>query len=264
MTDRGKPPSTPEQDAKADEFIARLKESQPLAKSAPSGRAPAAAPSASVEAFVAGLQTVAKPGAGGGRLIFAMDATASREPTWDLAQHIQARMFEETAALGGLSVQLAWYRGMAEFRATPWVTTASDLVHHMTSVSCRGGQTQIEAVLAHAIGESKAHRVNALVFVGDCMEESIDRLCQRAGALGLLGVPVFLFQEGSDIVASRAFAEIARLTGGAHCHFDASSPEKLRDLLGAVAVFAAGGRPALARLAARQGGIVLQIARQLG
>jgi len=259
MTDRGKPPSQTERSTETQAFIEGLRGKRP-----PAARRDAKPPAdASVAQFVASLRSAAKPGAGPGRLIFAMDATASREPTWDLAQHIQARMFEETAALGGLSVQLAWYRGMAEFEATPWVESARALVGQMTGVSCRGGRTQIEAVLRHVIGETRARRVNALVFVGDCMEEDIDHVCQRAGELGLSGVPAFLFQEGDDVVASRAFAEIARLTGGAHCHFDASSPEMLRDLLAAVAVFAAGGRVALAELADRRGGAVLRISRQM-
>jgi len=84
--------------------------------------------------------------------------------------------------------------------------------------------------------------------VGDCMEENIDDLCGRAGELALLGVPVFLFQEGYDRNAERAFREIARLTKGAYCRFDAGSAAQLRELLSAVAVYAAGGRAALERL----------------
>ena len=56
-----------------------------------------------------------------GRLIFAMDATASREPTWDHACHIQGEMFRETQALGGLEIQLIYYRGFGECKASPWV-----------------------------------------------------------------------------------------------------------------------------------------------
>ena len=41
---------------------------------------------------------VAHTGGGRGRLIFALDATASREPTWDRACRIQGEMFEATAA----------------------------------------------------------------------------------------------------------------------------------------------------------------------
>ena len=83
------------------------------------------------------------------------------------------------------------------------------------------------------------------------MEEDVDRLCARAGELALLGVPVFLFQEGGDETAGRAFREIARLTKGAFCRFDPGSARQLRDLLTAVAVYAAGGRKALLALSAR-------------
>ena len=87
--------------------------------------------------------------------------------------------------------------------------------------------------------------MNAVIYVGDCMEEDIDELSQRAGTLGLMGVPMFVFQEGRDTKAEIAFKEIARLTQGAYCHFDAGSARQLRDLLAAVAVYASGGRKAL-------------------
>jgi hypothetical protein len=96
--------------------------------------------------------------------------------------------------------------------------------------------------------------VNALVFVGDCMEESLDDHCVSAGELGLLGVPVFIFQEGREPVAERAFKEIVRLTKGAWCPFDAGAAHQLRELLRAAAAYAAGGRRALADLSKRRGG----------
>jgi hypothetical protein len=204
-----------------------------------------------------------KPAGKRGRLIFAMDATASREPTWDRACHIQAQMFETTAALGGIEIQLVYYRGFREFEASPWLTSAPDLLKRMTSVFCLGGETQIVRVLQHAIAETQRDKVNALVFVGDCMEEDIDRLCHLAGELGLLGVPAFMFQEGNDIIAERAFRQVARLTRGAYCHFDTSSPQQLRDLLSAVAVYAAGGRRALEDFSKRKGGLVLQLTHEL-
>ncbi len=206
-----------------------------------------------------------KPAAGvRGRLLFALDATASRQPTWDRACHIQAEMFKETAALGGLDVQLAFYRGFGEFRALPWTARSDDLVRQMTGVSCLGGLTQIDKVLSHALAETKRARINALVFVGDCMEEDVDRLCHSAGQLGLLGVPAFMFHEGEDAGAVRAFRQIARLTNGACCRFDANSASQLRELLAAVAVFAAGGRAALVDYSRRRGGVTLQIAHQIG
>jgi hypothetical protein len=199
-----------------------------------------------------------------GRLIVALDATASREPTWDRACQIQAEMFQVTAALGGLEMQLAYYRGFGEFEATPWVADAHGLARRMADVRCLGGQTQIVRVLRHALGETAARKVNALVFVGDCMEEDIDALSRAAGELGLKGVPCFMFQEGDDPVATRAFQQVAKLTGGAWCPFDAGSAEQLRQLLRAVAVFAAGGRAALADHGKRSGGMALRLTHQLG
>ncbi len=198
-----------------------------------------------------------------GRLMFAMDATASRQPTWDSAARIQGEMFQETANLGGLDIQLAFYRGFGEFRVSGWTDNESELLRLMTSVTCLAGETQIGKVLQHAVNETKQRRVNALVFVGDCVEEDVDALGRIAGELGILGVPAFMFHEGDNAIASFAFQQIARLTGGAVCRFDASSAENLRNLLGAVAVFAAGGRPALEDMARRRGGDVLRIAHQV-
>lgn len=221
---------------------------------------------AGVDAFLSRLAAAPAPGRRAGergRLIFAMDATASREPSWDTAIQIQAEMFSETAALGGLEVQLAWYRGFGEFRASAWVADSAALVARMTGVRCLAGRTQIGRVLKNAIVEAKRGRVGALVFVGDAMEEDIDALGDLAGRLGLLGVRLFVFHEGRDAAAGRAFEHLARLTGGACCRFDASSAKQLRDLLGAVAVYAAGGRAALEDYGRRKGGEALRLTHQV-
>lgn len=224
----------------------------PQSSSVDAGRAspPAArASDAEVADFIARMKTLAPAATTGrGRLIFAMDATMSREPTWDLALGLQADMFKAVAEVGGLDVQLVFFRGAGECRASKWVSQPADLARLMTTVRCMGGHTQIGRVLSHALGETEERRVNALVFVGDAMEEAIDDVCARAGEVGLLGVPVFLFQEGHDMIAERAYKEIARLTKGAYCRFDRGSAGQLRDLLSAVAVYAAGGRLALERL----------------
>ncbi len=226
---------------------------------------PSRAANAQVEAFLNRVAAVPAPGASGGRgrLIFAMDATASREPSWDHACQIQGEMFAATADLGGLEIELVYYRGFGEFRHTKWLTESRSLVRQMTGVFCLGGHTQIRKVLQHAIDETKRKAVNAVVFVGDCMEEDVDLLCHLAGELGLLGVPVFIFHEGNEPIAARCFRQIARLTKGAYLSFDAASARQLRDLLGAVAVYAAGGRRALEDLGKRAGGAVLQIAGQV-
>ena len=203
------------------------------------------------------------PGSGRGRLVFAMDATASREPSWDRACQVQGQMFLETAALGGLDVQLVYYRGFDECRASRWVDNPGDLVRLMTGVFCLAGQTKIRRVLQHVIRETDQKRVAALVFVGDCFEENLDEVGQIAGQLGLKGVRGFLFQEGHNPEAERAFRHLARLTDGAHCRFDANSPQQLRDLLGAVAAYAAGGRQALADLSQRSSREVRLLASQV-
>lgn len=218
-----------------------------------------------VSAFLDSVARMPKTGQGGprGRLLFAMDATASRQPTWDRAAQIQGEMFVETASIGGLEIQLCFYRGFDEFKVSRWVDQSRDLLRLMTSVGCRAGRTQIRKVLRHTINETQARKVAALVFVGDCVEEDIDGLAGLAGELGLLGVPAFLFHEGHDERAAFAFKEIARLTGGAALRFDPNSPHVLKTLLGAVAVFAAGGQAALRRIAAERGGEVRQIAHQM-
>jgi hypothetical protein len=204
-----------------------------------------------------------QPGSGRGRLIFAMDATASREPTWDRACQVQGQMFLETAALGGLDVQLVYYRGFDECRASRWVDNPGDLVRLMTGVFCLAGQTKLGRVLKHAVRETEKKRVAALVFVGDCFEETLDEVGQTAGQLGMLGVRAFLFQEGHNPQAERAFRHVAQLTNGVHCRFDSSSPRQLRDLLGAVAAYAAGGQRALADLSRRSSPEVRLLARQV-
>ncbi|MGF1630096.1 MAG: VWA domain-containing protein [Kiloniellaceae bacterium] len=192
-----------------------------------------------------------------------MDATASREPTWDRASHLQAEMFKETETLGGLEVQLIYYRGFGECKASPWVAESAQLLRFMTGVFCLAGRTQMGKVLKRAIRETKQKKVSALVFVGDAMEEDIDHLGHMAGELGLLGVPCFMFHEGNDPVSRQAFQQIARLSGGAFCNFDSASAKQLRELLSAVAVFAAGGRRALADYSRRTGGLVPQLTHQV-
>ena len=229
------------------------------------GRVPARSSAGQVEEFlekVAATPTV-RPAGGRGRLIFAMDATASREPSWDQACHLQADMFHATDGLGGLEVQLVFYRGYGECKASPWVASSDELVRRMVKVKCLGGRTQLRKVLAHAIRETDGRQVNALVFVGDCFEEDVDAVCHLAGELGIRGVPAFLFQEGGDPIAAQTFRQVARLSGGAHCSFDLSSARQLKELLSAVAVFAAGGHAALEDLSSR-GGAARLLTSQLG
>jgi hypothetical protein len=207
--------------------------------------------SAAVSAFLKRVEAMpqARPANGRrGRLVFAMDATASRQPSWDRACTLQGEMFLATRDLGGLAVQLAYYRGFMELAATPFLTDSAELTRRMTGVQCLGGQTQIGRLLQHVLTESRQERVNALVFVGDALEEPVDPLCHLAGQLGLSGTPIFVFHEGDSAEAGAGFRQLAKISGGAYAPFDAGAASALAELLRAVAVFAAGGRAALTRL----------------
>lgn len=196
------------------------------------------------------LQQVKRtPRAGGadsaGRLAFIIDATASRQPTWDHACQMQGEMFKAVEKVGSLQVQLAYFQGFDEFRATGWVNNAAALVRPMSAVTCRAGHTQIQRVLQHLVKETGNQRIAAAVYIGDACEEHSKQIFQLAGQLGVLKTPMFMFQEGRDARAAKVFETVASLSGGAYCRFDASSASLLAELLSAVAVYAAGGQQAL-------------------
>ena len=199
-----------------------------------------------VAAFIEKVNALGKPTAAGeqGRLLFALDATMSRQPTWDMACTLQAEMFAAVDA-SSLLVQLVYFRGLGECRASKWVSDTAALSRLMSGLTVQGGNTQIGKVFSHARAEHSRRKVNALVYVGDAMEESVDGLAQKAGELGLLGCPIFIFQEGRNADVERAFREFARVSKGAYAHFDAGAGKELAALLRAVAAYAAGGKKAL-------------------
>lgn len=225
--------------------------------------APRNTSSSAVDQFLDKARAVASPSSRG-RLIFALDATMSRQPTWDMAQSIQGEMFRTTAKQGGLDVQLVYFRGMNECRASRFVSGGAGLGALMSRIGCRGGRTQIARVLGHVRDENSAQRVGAMIYIGDAMEESLDALCALAGELGVRGVKAFMFQEGTDAVTERAYREIARLTGGAYAAFDVGAPQRLVELLGAAAAYAAGGRLELERRAGQGESAARLLLSQMG
>ncbi|MEM5495198.1 VWA domain-containing protein [Hoeflea sp. AS16] len=210
------------------------------------GNAPVSSKS-EIAAFLSAAKQVVPAATGSGRLAFALDATMSRQPTWDSACTLQAEMFNAAGKAGALSVQLIYFRGLGECRASRWVNDTKQLSDLMTRIDCRGGQTQIGRVLRHVADEAKAKPVSALVYIGDAMEEDIDKLAVVAGELALRKVPCFMFHEGQDPAAAIGFREIARVTGGAYVRFDQNAASELAALLRAVATYATGGRLALER-----------------
>jgi hypothetical protein len=211
----------------------------------PGGTAIGLALAAPVSAFLAQAAATAPPP--GPRLLFALDATASREPSWALAGELQGAMLREAAAAGGLCLRIAYFRGVAEFAHSPWLNDPAALAAYARGVWCEAGFTQIGQILAHARAEARTGQLKGVIYVGDAMEEDGAALARSAGELGLLGVPLFLFQEGDDPLAEDTFRALARITRGAWFRFDAAAPGHLRALLAAVAVYCAGGRAALVR-----------------
>lgn len=164
--------------------------------------------------------------------------------------NLHAELFQAAAdntadGPGDLAVQLVYYRGFQEFQASPWSTAPPELLRRMTGVVCRGGLTQIQRVLAHALAEARAVRVKAAVFIGDACEEPQGQVIAAAGRLALFKVPFFVFHEGHDPMAARTFRDIARITGGAYAPFAPGSADQLRALFGAVARYATRGRSGL-------------------
>lgn len=192
------------------------------------------------------------------RLLFSVDATASRQPTWDSASHLQQEMFLATSEVASLAVQLCYYRGFHQFSASQWLTDSAQLARLMGQVQCEGGHTQIARLLRHAQTEHGKTPLRALVFIGDAVEENPDTLCDLAGQCGLLQLPLFLFQEGSERNVEQTFRAMARVSGGAYARFDTRSAGTLAALLRAVARFAAGGRAALENSASDSAKLLLQ------
>lgn len=198
-----------------------------------------------------------------GRLIFAIDATLSRQPTWNRATEIQSDMFAVAQSIGGLAVQLVYFRGMGEFQASEWTASATALANRMRDVTCRSGFTQLRRVLTHAAAEARQTKVGALVYVGDCFEEEMDSVVAEAANLAMLGVPAFMFHEGDDPRAAAAFREVARLTKGVYARFDSGAARQLRELLMAAAIYATGGAVALREHAKKKGGEVLRLSKAM-
>ncbi len=216
-----------------------------------------------IDQFINQVRTMPAQDGRNGRMIFALDATASREATWDQACDLQSELFLATRDLGGLAIQLCYYRGFGEFKATRFVNQTKQLLDLMNGVSCLGGRTQISRVLEHALKETRSEPVKAVIFIGDCCEEPVDDLCHSAGELGMLRTPVFMFHEGHDPHARAVFQQISKLSGGAYAPFDRSSPQLLKDLLAAVAVYASGGAKALEDYSKRSSAEVKRLTQQI-
>jgi hypothetical protein len=197
-----------------------------------------------VEEFLARAAVAPPPGRK--RLVMAVDATASRQPTWDMAAQHQSAMFEAAAQHGGLDIQLVYFRGHGELKATAWFASSTPLVNAMAGVACRAGVTQWGRALTHVAREHAKQPVAAVVLIGDTCEEHIEEIQPHARELGRLKVPAYCFHEGDCPIGQHVFGLIAAATGGVVLPFDSSAASRLRELLAAVAAYVTGGLDALA------------------
>lgn len=193
-------------------------------------------------------------GTGSGRLLLSLDATASRAATWTLAAKLQAEMLRSVAR-DTLDLKVVFYRG-TECKKTNWTSNSESLARSMAKVECITGLTQIKKILEHALAEEQ---VDAVIFVGDAMEESIDELSGLASDLGAQERPVFMFQEGDDTAVERAFKTIAERSGGAYFKFGTGSPQAvkqfadtLNEIANAVTKVAIGDASAISAIAYRK------------
>jgi len=210
--------------------------------------------SSEVADFLNKASRVPAPHESQGRLAVIIDATASRQPTWDMASHIQSEMFDAASDTSGLQVQLLFFRGFGELKRSGWMRDPARMQAAMSSVFCKAGLTQIARALDAVTAEAAHSPIAAFVYIGDACEEDIDAIGHAAGKLGARGVKGFIFQEGDDPDAMAVFRQMASLTRGTLESFNQSSPDRLRALLGAAAAYASGGSTGLQRYANKQKG----------
>jgi hypothetical protein len=99
--------------------------------------------------------------------------------------------------------------------------------------------------LQHVKAEHARQPISAAVYIGDMCEEPGSAIEDAASGLG---VPLFVFGDGSDPYATPIFQAMARLSNGAYARFDSGAAAQLRELLCAVAAFATGGLTALGNM----------------
>ncbi len=218
------------------------------------------------------------------RLVYALDATESREASLATAAPLAAALFAAGAdAIDALAVKLVYFRGggtayPAECKASKWLADAAELQRLMAGIHCRAGRTQLQRVMAHTQRLAVSDEVRALVYIGDSCEEPLGVLEDKACGLAEQGVPMLLFhdrrpQEGPGAVGgskvyvnpatAQVFQRLALITGGAYVPFSPESPQTLATLLRSAGALATGGRDALDRLARREGGASRALAAQL-
>ncbi len=173
------------------------------------------------------------------RLVFGFDATASREPAWNTARKVTDALVR--ALPGQLDVALAVHGGSRLHTFTDFTSDARTLRDRAAGIVCQAGATRLLAILRASLAKPG---VRVVVYIGDVYEELLGAGRRIADAMGLRGTRLIVLHDTSDPSARRdaeIFLDLARRTGGCVVPFDASAPDRLRELLAAIAAYAVGG-----------------------
>jgi hypothetical protein len=177
------------------------------------------------------------------RLVFAVDATASREPAWAAARKVTDALVK--ALPGELDVALAVHGGSRVHTFTAFTSDATTLRDRAAGVTCEAGLTRLLPILSVSL---KQPGVRVVIYIGDVFEESVSQGRRLADAMGAQGAKLIVLHDTADPASRRdveVFWDLAKRTGGCVLPFDANAPGRLRDLLSAVAVYAVGGEKLL-------------------
>jgi hypothetical protein len=177
------------------------------------------------------------------RLVFAVDATASREPAWTAARQVTDALVK--ALPGELDVALAVHGGSRVHTFTSFTDDARTLRDLAAGVDCHAGMTRLLPILATSL---KRQAVRVVIYIGDVFEESLPQGRQLADQMGARGIKLIVLHDTTDRGARRdaeVFRDLAKRTGGCVLPFDATASGRLRDILSAVAVYAVGGEKLL-------------------
>src|ERR1700733_3610098 len=177
------------------------------------------------------------------RLIFAVDATASREPAWTAARKVTDALVK--ALPGELDVALAGHGGSRVHTFTAFTNSAATLRDRAAGVACEAGMTRLLPILSTSLRQPG---VRVVVYIGDVFEESLNHGRRLADAMGTQGTKLIVLHDTADPGARRdaeVFWDLTKRTGGCVLPFNAAASSRLRDLLSAVAVYAVGGEKLL-------------------
>ena len=176
------------------------------------------------------------------------------QPRADLgpACHIQAEMFEETAALGGLDVQLVYYRGFGECEASPWLGNAADLPRRMTGVRLprRPDPDRPGAAACHRRDQGQEGRT-PWSSSATAWRKMPTRSATRPASWACWACPSSCSTRAVTPWPPRPSTRWRGSPAAPIAPSMPAAPSQLRELLGAVAVYAAGGRQALEDLRPR-------------